>query len=114
MRPQPVDERQDVDVSPHPDREATELAECLHCRAPFPTAHEAVHAIGIGPVGLHCDRVEAALLDEEAGNPGSLAVELVRPVGSLPEEHHARIADPIQERRVVISAPNQLAGRRAH
>ena len=71
-------------------------------------AHVAIDAVGVGPVALDRDRGEAVLGDQALGDARALAVELVRSVAGLAEQHDARVADQ-REQRVVVA---MVAGER--
>ena len=64
--------------------------------------HVLIDARGIGPVGLDRNQREAAAHDELAGNARAHAVELRGPVRRLAEQHHARVADALQQRVEVV------------
>ena len=89
---QPLQERDDVGVAPHPAREPAEVGQRLARvgvgRLP---AHPAVHPVGVRPVRLDRDGGEALLVDQPPGDAGPLAVELVGPVGGLADEDEATI-----------------------
>ena len=106
MRAQPLDELDHVGVAPHPRGEAPEVGERFYgIDIVAHAAHVAVDAVGVGPIGLDRDGREAFLLDEPLRDLGALAVELVRAVGRLAEQHEARVADQVHERVVVWAAP---------
>ena len=76
------------------------------------TAHEPIHAVGIGPIGLHRHRVEALLDDEALGNLCPLFVEVVGAVGSLTEKHEPGIANLVEQGPVVLlGADQRMRGR---
>jgi hypothetical protein len=94
VRSQPLDKFHHIGIAPHPPRKAPKIAERLrgiHIVAGI--AHKPVDAIGVRPVRLERDSREALFLDEPLGDLPALAVELVRSMGSLTEQHKARVAD---------------------
>src|SRR5712671_2182571 len=94
VRPQPLDKLDHIGVAPHPSRKAPEVAERLlgiHIVAGI--AYKPVDAVGVRPVRLNRDSRETLLLDEPFRDLRTLAVELVRSMGCLAEEHKARVAD---------------------
>ena len=92
---QPADEIEHLGVAPHPGREAAEVAQrLLGVGVLGRPVHVAVDAVGVGPVGLDGDRAEAVLVDQPPGDPGPLAVELVRPVRGLADQDER--ASPIR------------------
>ena len=112
---QPLDELDHVGVAPHPGRKTPEAGQRFAgVGVVAGAAHVAVHARGVGPIGLDGDGHDAAFRDESLRDPGALAVELVRAVGRLPEEHEARIADHAHERRVVRDQIGQGMRHPAH
>ena len=84
-------------------------------------ADVAVDAVGVRPVALDRDGGEALLADQALRDPGALAVELVRAVAGLAEQHDARVADQLEQRVVVAGvagervrlAPDRVEDRRA-
>jgi hypothetical protein len=79
VRSQPLDELDHLGVAPHPGWEAAEVGERFNGGDVVAhTAHVAVDAVGVGPIGLDRDGCEAFLLDEPLGDLGALVVELVR------------------------------------
>jgi hypothetical protein len=108
---QPPDERLDDLVAPHPAREAQEVAErgvgvAVLALAP----DEAVDPVGLWPVRLHGDGVEAGVLDQPPGHARPLDVELVRPVRCLADQHATRVAAAIDQRVVVARMARQRTG----
>jgi hypothetical protein len=100
---EPADEVEDVGVAPHPGGEAEEVAERVDGgRVVAGVLDEAVHAVGVGPVGFDGDGGEAFLFDQPAGEEGAVAVELVRAVGGLADEDVAGVADGREEGVVVV------------
>ena len=88
VRSQPLDQLHYIDIAPHPPREAPKVAERLlgiHIVAGI--AHIAVDAVGVRPIRLDRDGGETLLLGKPFRNLGALAVELVRPVRSLAQQH---------------------------
>jgi hypothetical protein len=78
----PGTEVEDVGIAPHPGRESLEVGKRLHGRdLGDHTAHVAVHAIGVGPVGLGRHQGEPLTLDELPRDARALPVELVRAMG---------------------------------
>src|SRR2546421_12936838 len=99
---QPLGELDDDAVAPHPGRKTLEAAErFLRARVRALAAHVAVDAVGVRPVGLDGDGVEALLNDQTFSYLRPLAVELVRAVRSLAQQHEARFADQLQQRVVI-------------
>src|SRR5258708_7590090 len=98
MRAQPAYQIENVGIAPHPLRKPAKVVErldgllILAC-----TADVAIDSICIRPVGLGCDGSEALLEDQPLAELRADAVELVRPVGCLAEEHQASISDPIDQ-----------------
>ncbi len=87
---------------PHPSGEALEVAERFAGGGiGADTAHIAVDAIGGGPVGFDGHGAEAFVFDEQAGEPGALAVDLVGAVRGRAQEPHARVADGGEQGGVV-------------
>ena len=121
---EPADEVEHVGVAPHPGGEPPEARQRIDGLGVVAAAADvAVDAIGVRPVGLDGDGGEPLLADQPLGDLGALAVELVRPVRRLAEQHEARVADQIQQRVVVIgraderiSGPRRAGspGRRSH
>ncbi len=106
---QPVNELQDDRVPPHPDGEAPEAPQRLLGRPVLSDpAYEPVHAVGVGPVGLDGDRAAGALGDQALGDLGTFAIELVRSVRGLADQHEACLACA-REQPVEVPA---LAGER--
>jgi len=66
------------------------------------SADIAVHSICIGPISLDSDRSKAVLLDEPFRDECALAVELVRAVRGLTQEHDAGIADAAKQVIVIV------------
>ena len=91
-------------IAPHPRRETAEVGEgSVGTGIVRETQHVAIHAVRVGPVGLHCDGSEASLLDETTRDACPLPVELVGSVGCLPDEDEPAVADEIEERVIVVS-----------
>ena len=81
VRPEPADEVDHVGVAPHPLGEALEASERLFGIGGVAlAAHEAVDAVGVGPIGLHGDPDETLLANQTLRNLGSNAIKLVRAV----------------------------------
>ena len=94
MLAQPAYEVEHVGVAPHPLREPLEARERLAAAPVFaPPAHVAVDAVGVRPVGLDRHGRKAFLFDEPLRDLRALAVELVRAVRRLAEQHEPRVAD---------------------
>ena len=90
-------------VAPHPRGESSEVGESrVGVDVPRCAHHVAVDAVCVGPVGLGRHRREAQLVDQAAGDPGPLPVELVGPVRCLADEDEAPVADPVEQRVVVV------------
>ena len=90
-RSQPLDEPAHVTVAPHPRREPLEVGECRRCIDVGGLAHHvAVDSIGVGPVGLDGDRVEALLVDQTLRDARSFAIEIVRAVVASPSSTSLR------------------------
>ena len=105
---QPADEIHDVGVPPHPGREPAKPAEGIGGVAILADpGRVAAHPQRIGPIGLDRDGGEPFPLDQQPGDLGAFAVELVRTVGRLADENDAGVADPVDER------PERVAGVRA-
>jgi hypothetical protein len=99
-RAQPLDEREHLEVAPHPRREAVGEPEERSIGvgvAPAPP-DERVDAQCIGPVGLDDDGIEASLGDEPLGDPCAIAIDLAAAMRRLAQEHEARVADGAEER----------------
>jgi hypothetical protein len=60
-------------------------------------AHVAVHAVCVGPVRLHRDRVEVPFDDEPARDLRAFSIELVGSVGRFADQDEARVADALEE-----------------
>ena len=61
-------------------------------------ANVAVDPGGVRPIGLHRDRPEAPVSDELARDAGPHPVELRGAMGGFPEQDHAGVPDPIEQR----------------
>ena len=66
-----------------------------------------VHPIGIGPVSLDGDRVEAELVDQSPGETGALSVELVRPVRRFADHDDVPVPNQFEQRVVVAGRTGQ-------
>jgi hypothetical protein len=93
-RAQPIDERAHDGVAPYPGGEAREPAQRVvgtgSAASPLDVA---VHAIGIGPVGLDGHRAKTLLRDQAPGDRRALLIEFVRPMRGLVQQHDAGLAD---------------------
>jgi hypothetical protein len=115
VRAQPGDEVAHVGVAPHPRREAREPGQrLLGARVGAEPAHVGVHARALRPVALDGHGAEPLLAHEPLGDAHPLAVELVRAVRALAEQHDARVADEGEQRVVVVGPPGQRMCRAAH
>src|SRR5439155_10917757 len=95
----PLDELEHDGVTPHPGREAAEAGERIVGGAVVPGAADvAVHAVGIRPVGLGGDRVEAVLVEQALRQLRAQRVELVCSVRPLAEQDEARAGGPFEQR----------------
>ena len=102
---QPPDEVQDLGVAPHPGGESAEAAQGLLGVAVLAGAlHVAADAVGVGPVALDGHSREPELLDQPPRDARALAVELVRPVAGLAEQHEPRVAHQLEQRVIVALA----------
>src|ERR1700730_7585762 len=96
VRSQLLDKLHDIGVAPHPSRKAPEVAERLlgmDSGTGTGTANIAGYRVGIRPIRLDRDGREVLLLDEPFRDLRAFAIEFVRPVGGLAEQHKARVAD---------------------
>jgi hypothetical protein len=91
---QPGEEVADLLVAPHPGREALEGR--LGVRRLGPAAHIAVEDGGVRPVGLDRHDAEAVLLDQPPGDGGAGAVEFRGAMAGLAQQHHPRLAEPVE------------------
>src|SRR5207237_1218550 len=86
-----------------------EVAERLdRLRVVADAANEPVDAIGIRPICLDIDGVEALLGDESLGDLRAVAVELVRAVRRLADQDEMRVADEREQVVVVAARPGQF------
>ncbi len=102
---QPVDESHHHVVAPHPAGKPDEVAKRVACRRV--TARQtdpAVHAIGVGPVGLDGDEIETGALDQRARDLRARLIELVRAVRRFADQHDVGIGDEIEQRVSVGTA----------
>ena len=95
MKPQPIDKGQHLLVAPHPAWEALKGGPRLACRGEV--ADIAVDPRRIGPIGLDRDDIEAVIDDQPLRDRGARPVEFRGAVRRLAEQHHAGIAEPIEE-----------------
>ena len=78
---EPFDEGCDFGIAPHPGREALKVRQRLvRVTVGADSLDEAVDPVGIRPVPLHGDEVEAVLRDQTLGDGCPLLVELVCPM----------------------------------
>ena len=103
MRPKPRDEIHHIGIAPHPDREPSEIVECLdRTRITGVAADVPIDATGVGPVGLGRDRSKSMLDNEPLRDPCALAVELVCAVRGFADQHEAGVANGVDERVVIV------------
>jgi len=101
---QPTDEVEHIGVAPHPGGKAREAAQgLLGVGVGSCPADMAVDALGVGPVTLDGDGSEAKLADQPLGYACALAVELVRAVAGLAQQHDPCVADQRQQRIVIVA-----------
>src|SRR5262249_15385476 len=94
---EPADKIEDVGVAPPPRWKTLEACERIHgIGVVAPSANVAVDSIGVRPVGLDGDRIEALLDDQALRDLGPLPVELMRSVRRLANEHETSIADQLE------------------
>jgi hypothetical protein len=111
VRAEPPDEVEHVGVPPHPRRESLEVTQRIDGVSVGPKATDvAVHAIGVGPVGLRCDRMEALLLDEALRELRAEPIELVGSVRGLSDQDAGSVGDEV-EHGVEILGPAQERSR---
>jgi hypothetical protein len=106
---EPARELDHLLVAPHPGGKAAERGERgVGVGVAGSALHPPIQSTHVGPVGFDGDGVETLLLEQPLRDARALVVELVAAVRRLAEEHEARVADPIEERVVVVA----LAGER--
>ena len=99
MRAEPANEVQHIRIPPHPLWEALKPAQRLsRVSILVRSAHISVHPIGVGPIGLHCDRGKALFPDQTFRDLGSDPVELVGSVRGLANEDVRRFTDYFEDR----------------
>ncbi len=110
-RARPLHELDDVPVPPHPRREPPEVAQrMLGVAVVREPHHVAVHPVRVRPVGFGRDGVEAELVDQPAGDPCPLPVEVVGSVGGLTDEDEVLGPDEVQQRVVVVRRARDRVG----
>jgi hypothetical protein len=108
---QPAHEVENVRVAPQPGRKAPKITERVDCIGVLADpAHVAVHAVRVGPVGLHRDRGKPELQDQALRELGTLAVKLVRAVGRLADQNQARTFRQVEQRIEVGAGPGKRVG----
>jgi hypothetical protein len=60
-------------------------------------AYTAIDTVGVGPIRLRGNRIEALFGDEPPGDRGPRGIELVRAVRAFPDQHEMRIAADLVE-----------------
>jgi hypothetical protein len=101
---------EDVDVAPHPRREAAREPEergvGILGRALAPDV--GIDPESVRPVGLDGDGEEPLSLDEQAREARSLIIELRGPVRGFAEEDHAGVPDELEECLVRLGARQRM------
>ena len=113
MPAEPLDQRDDLLVGPHPGRPSPEGVQHLAgALAGIVQALDvAVDALAVGPVPLDRDEREALLGNQPAADLGPPGVILGRPVRCLAQEHVSGLADRVQE-RIQALGPVERPGHR--
>lgn len=101
VRMQPADEGAHIGIAPHPRRKTLEVAEGIVKPIIALAADMAVEPVGIGPVGLHRDRIETMLDDQPAGDVRTHRIELVRAMAGFAQQYERTVADHLQQRIIV-------------
>ena len=111
MPPEPAQERDHLDVPPHPGGKPLESPQRLLRRAIAALAlHIAVRPVSVGPVGFDDHPVVAQFFNQEPGYDRALAVELVGAVGRLAQQYQPGPGRPPEQRVVVLRVSRQRAG----
>ena len=103
---EPVQERADLAVPPHPGGEAREGR--LRHLGPRQPAHIGVIDRGIRPIGFDRDDIEAVLLDQHRSNRRAGVVELGRAMRRLAEQHHALMGEALGEAGQLVEIAERL------
>ncbi len=89
-RPQPLDERQHVAVSPHPRREATKAFQrSVRVAVVGVAQHVSVNPVGVRPVSFDGHRVETQFVNESSRDSSTFSVEFVRSVRGFADEYES-------------------------
>jgi hypothetical protein len=108
---QPTDEVEHVGIAPHPLGKPAEVSERVDGVLVVAAAvNVTVDAIRGGPIGLGGDGNEAPVDDEPLGQLRAFAIELVRAVRRLADEHELRVADGVDGGVVIVGAAVQRRG----
>jgi hypothetical protein len=95
---EPLEEAHHDPIAPHPAREPHEVGERVVRGQVGPVAaHPSAGARRVRPIRLQRHDAEAARGDERLGDVRARMIELVRPVRGLADQHHAGIADQIED-----------------
>ena len=116
VRAEPLDEPCGRLVPPHPVREPSPKVRERLLRALVPeraAGDVPVHTLGVRPVALDDDSLEAVPLDQHPRQHGAHVVELLRAVRALPEEHEARLTPHRSDQRGRLRLDKPLDAARA-
>jgi hypothetical protein len=110
---QALDEVAELDIAPHPSREAGRAGHRLLRGAVGAEAADiAIDPCGRRPIAFDGDRVEAALANQPLRNAAALAIIFVRAMGRFAEQHPARIGGGGDHLVIVGGAAGHPPGRR--
>ena len=103
MRPQPVDQFDDIGVAPHPCWKAGEVAERFNGVGVITcAAHITIDAVGVGPIRFHRNGRKAFFFNKPLSNLDPRTVELVGAMGRRAEQNEAHVADQVDKRVIVV------------
>ena len=111
----PSDKIENVGVAPHPCWKALEVAKRLDgLRIAWISANETIDAICVRPVGFDGDCHKLFFPDQPFRDLSALLVKLMRAMRCLSDQNKSCVADPIQERIVVMSCAGERMRRTAY